>query len=76
MPIAGADVLASPRFACLSCHRVADQGGTIGPDLSNVATCLKPEEIVESILWPRLKVKDGFAAVSVATADGKIRHGL
>ncbi|MGO9919470.1 MAG: DUF6797 domain-containing protein [Isosphaeraceae bacterium] len=71
----GADVLASPRFACLSCHRVADQGGTIGPDLSNVATCLKPEEIVESILWPRLKVKDGFAAVSVATADGKIRMG-
>jgi len=71
----GADVLASPRFACLSCHRVADQGGTIGPDLSNVATCLKPEEIVESILWPRLKVKDGFAALSVATADGKIRLG-
>jgi putative heme-binding domain-containing protein len=74
-PERGADVLASPRFACLSCHRVADQGGTIGPDLSNVATCLKPEEIVESILWPRLKVKDGFAAVSVATADGKIRLG-
>ncbi len=74
-PDRGADVLASPRFACLSCHRVADQGGTIGPDLSNVATCLKPEEIVESILWPRLKVKDGFAAVSVATADGKIRMG-
>jgi putative heme-binding domain-containing protein len=71
----GAEVLASPRFACLSCHRVADQGGTIGPDLSSVGACLKPEEIVESILWPRMKVKDGFAAVSVATADGKIRLG-
>jgi putative heme-binding domain-containing protein len=74
-PERGADVLASPRFACLSCHKVANLGGTIGPDLSNVATCLKPEEIVESIIWPRLKVKDGFAAVSVATADGKLRLG-
>ena len=74
-PERGADVLASPRFACLSCHKVGDQGGTVGPDLSTVATCLKPEEIVESILWPRRKVKEGFAAVTVATADGKIRQG-
>ncbi len=74
-PERGADVLASPRFACLSCHKVGDQGGTIGPDLSAVGTCVKPEEIVESILWPRRTVKDGFAALSVATADGKVRMG-
>ncbi len=27
------------------------------------AACLKPEEIVESLLWPRRQVKEGFAAV-------------
>ena len=50
-------------------------GGMIGPDLSTAGTCLKPEEIVESVLWPRRQVKEGYAAYTVATTDGKIRQG-
>ena len=44
----------SPRreFACLSCHKVGDQGGEVGPDLSTVGGLLPPEQIVESVLWP------------------------
>jgi putative heme-binding domain-containing protein len=71
----GAEVFASPKAACLSCHKVGDQGSMIGPDLSGVGICLKPEEIVESLLWPRRQVKDAFAAFTVATADGKVRQG-
>ena len=70
----GAEVFASSKFACLSCHRVAGRGGDVGPDLSGSGTCLKPEEIVEAILWPRLKVKEGYDAVAVATVDGKVRQ--
>src|SRR5262249_51755424 len=58
-----------------SCHRVGDQGGSVGPELSAAGLCLKPEEIVESVLWPRRQVKDGFAAISVATADGRVHQG-
>jgi putative heme-binding domain-containing protein len=71
----GAEVFASPKAACLSCHKVGDQGALIGPDLSNTATCLKPEEVVESVLWPRRQVKDAYAAYTIATSDGKIRQG-
>ncbi len=74
-PVQGALVFASPRFACLSCHKVGDHGATIGPDLSNTGTCLKPEEVVESLLWPRRQVKDGYAAYTIATSDGTIRQG-
>jgi putative heme-binding domain-containing protein len=74
-PRRGAEVFASPRFACLSCHRVGMQGGTVGPDLTTVGLCAKPEEIVESVLWPKRKVKEGFAAVNVALIDGSIRQG-
>ena len=74
-PRRGAAVFASTRSACLSCHKVAGQGGVIGPDLSAAGACLKPEEVVESILWPRLKVKDGYDAVAVATTDGTVRQG-
>ena len=31
--------------------------------------------MVESILWPRRQVKEGYSAITVATADGKLRQG-
>jgi putative heme-binding domain-containing protein len=71
----GAEVFSSPRFACLSCHRVGGQGGSVGPDLTTAGACIKPEEIVESLLWPAQKVKEGYEAVSVATADGRVVQG-
>jgi putative heme-binding domain-containing protein len=71
----GALVFASPQLACLSCHQVGGQGGNVGPDLSTAGLCLKPEELVESLLWPRRQVKEGFNAFTVATVDGKIRQG-
>ena len=74
-PSRGALVFASPQFACLSCHKVGDQGAMIGPDLSTTGTCLKPDEVVESLLWPRRQVKDAYAAYTIATGDGKIRQG-
>ncbi len=71
----GAAVFASPKFACLSCHRVGEQGGSVGPDLTTAGVCMKPEELVESVLWPKQKVKDGYEAIMVASADGKVRQG-
>ena len=70
----GAEVFASPKFACLGCHQVAGRGGQVGPDLSGSGACIKPEEVVESILWPRLKVREGYDAVTVATGDGRTRQ--
>ena len=74
-PGRGAAVFASPKFACVSCHRVGGQGGTVGPDLTTAGACIKPEEIVESVLWPGRKVKEGYEAVAVATADGRVVQG-
>ena len=74
-PLHGAEVFASPKFACLSCHQVGDQGAMIGPDLSTVGACLKPEEVVESILWPRRQVKDELRGVHRRHRDGKMRQG-
>jgi len=71
----GAEVFASARSACLACHKVAGQGGEIGPELTAAGVCVPPEELVESVLWPRLKVKEGYEAVAVATVDGRVRQG-
>jgi putative heme-binding domain-containing protein len=72
----GAEVFASARFGCLSCHKVGDHGGEVGPVLTASGLCLKPEEIVESFLWPRRRVKEGYEALLVATDDGKLHRGF
>jgi hypothetical protein len=39
----GAAVFAAPKFACLSCHRISDQGGSVGPDLTPLALASSPK---------------------------------
>jgi putative heme-binding domain-containing protein len=66
----GADVFRAPQFACLSCHRVGKQGGTVGPDLTLLGRCIPQPEIVEAVLWPKLKVKEGYVAWSISLTNG------
>lgn len=72
----GAVVFGAATSACLSCHKVGKQGGDVGPGLSSVATCIKPEEIVEAVFWPDRTVKPEFKAVSVEDARGRVVQGV
>ncbi len=71
----GAAVFASTRFACSSCHKVGPLGGTVGPELTTVGVCIKPEEIAEALLWPKRLIKPGFEATAIATATGQLHQG-
>ena len=71
----GAAIFASQKYACLSCHRIGEQGGAIGPDLTRLAATLCPQEIAEALLWPKRRVKPEFVATSVATSQGDIHQG-
>ena len=61
--------------ACLSCHKVGELGGTIGPDLSALGRAQTKEAIVESVLWPKRQVKEGFMLTVVTTKDGRTLQG-
>jgi putative heme-binding domain-containing protein len=71
----GAGVFRSATLGCMSCHQVGGQGGTVGPDLSAVGKCLSPEEIVESVLWPKRQVKPEYVAIAVTTRAGRTLQG-
>jgi len=71
----GAAVFRMPQFACLGCHKVGREGGTVGPDLSLLSRCLPPEQIVEALHWPQRQVKDEFKAIRVLTTAGVIHQG-
>src|SRR5262245_40311667 len=71
----GAVVFRAPQFACIGCHKIGKTGGIVGPDLTLVGRCLTPEQIVESVLWPKRQVKDEYKAISVITSDGRVLQG-
>lgn len=74
-PHRGAMVFASPRFACLSCHRVGELGGSVGPDLSRVGRSLRLDEIAESLLWPKRRVRAEYLATAIETSQGAVLQG-
>src|SRR5262245_23596924 len=71
----GALVFRSATLACLSCHKVGGQGGTVGPDLSTAGKCSTPEYLVESVLWPKRQVKPEYVAILITTSDGRSVQG-
>jgi putative heme-binding domain-containing protein len=55
---------------CHECHRVAGEGGSVGPDLTDVAARLGTREILTAILAPSEKIAPEYANV-VVTAAGR-----
>src|SRR5262249_29390984 len=50
-------------------------GGSVGPVLTDVGKRLKPDEIVESLLWPKRQVKPEYTAWKYRLTDGRTLQG-
>ena len=74
-PRRGLAVFTSAKLACLSCHRLGEYGGQVGPSLAKLGAERKPPEIVASVLWPNLHVKPEYAARLFLTDDGRSHRG-
>ena len=72
----GAGVFNVAATGCTACHKVAGQGGAVGPELTTIAKCLTPDEIVESIYWPTRAVKPEYRAYALTLADGRVLQGI
>jgi len=60
---------------CAACHRLADRGGLIGPQLDGVGQ-RGPERLLEDILDPSRNVDEAFRTTTVTLADGRVVSGL
>lgn len=60
---------------CSKCHRHGNEGHQIGPDLTGMAVHPKHHLLLE-ILDPSRSVEGNYRAYTVATADGRVLHGL
>ena len=71
----GARVFTRHTLACISCHKVGEHGGNVGPALSKLGAEKTHEQIAESLLWPQHVIAPEFRTVTVITADGASRRG-
>jgi cytochrome c551/c552 len=58
-PLASADAILG-QLACVACHKVAGQGGEIGPDLSSIGASRDREYLRRAILAPAAEVAEGY----------------
>jgi putative heme-binding domain-containing protein len=55
---------------CFACHRFANDGGAVGPDLTGVAGRFQPRDLLESIILPNKEVSDQYQQVVIVMKKG------
>ena len=60
---------------CGRCHRLFEEGGGIGPDLTPFART-NTERMLVNIVNPNLEIREGFENYLVTTADGRVLTGF
>lgn len=55
---------------CSSCHKMGGEGGSIGPDLTQLGTRFSAKDIIESIIDPSKVISDQYAASKLVLKDG------
>ncbi|MDH3734133.1 MAG: c-type cytochrome [Gemmatimonadota bacterium] len=62
--------------ACSRCHVVAEEGGRVGPELTEIAGTRTARFIVESLLEPSASIAGGYETVLIETTVGVILDGV
>ncbi|MCC6492310.1 MAG: c-type cytochrome [Pirellulales bacterium] len=71
----GREVFRSPKASCLSCHKIGDSGGSVGPPLTQIGDTRTAEQLAESILWPGRLVAPEYDAFLLLTGEGAAHQG-
>jgi putative heme-binding domain-containing protein len=55
---------------CKSCHSIGGEGGSIGPDLTQLATRFSDKDILDATINPSKEISDQYAATNFILKDG------
>ncbi len=75
-PAAGERLYFSAALSCVQCHAIGGVGGKLGPDLTTIGASAPLDYVVESVLLPAAKIKEGYHAVGYHLKDGSIVVGI
>ncbi len=74
-PARGEAVYRRQQLLCQTCHAIGDAGGVLGPNLVSIGGSAPVDYLIESLLEPSKKIKEGYHMVIVGTKDGKVVSG-
>jgi putative heme-binding domain-containing protein len=60
---------------CAQCHRLNNEGGAVGPDLSGAGSKYTRRDLLEAILEPSRVISDQYQNMTVTTRDGEDTTG-
>jgi putative heme-binding domain-containing protein len=72
----GREVFFGRRAACSACHRVGEEGGNVGPNLSHIGEIRTRRDLLEAIVFPSASFARGYEPVQIVTRGGKIHSGV
>jgi putative heme-binding domain-containing protein len=61
---------------CVTCHRIWENGGRVGPDLSRLGAIRSGNDILESLLVPSATMAQGYETFNVTTKDDDTFTGV
>jgi putative heme-binding domain-containing protein len=74
-PAAGRAIFAG-KGGCLNCHAVENQGGSLGPDLSEVGVTRTLETLRAALLDPDAEIEAEYLTISLVTKRGERVQGI
>jgi putative heme-binding domain-containing protein len=71
----GAEVYRRAELICTTCHKIGDQGGSIGPALDSIGSAQPLDFIVGAVLEPQREIKESFETYLFTLKDGRVFGG-
>lgn len=71
----GEKIYRRQQLLCISCHSIGGVGGVIGPDMVSIGASAQVDYLIESLLNPTAKIKEGYHMTMVTTKDGQVIAG-
>jgi putative membrane-bound dehydrogenase-like protein len=72
----GKAVFYGNKAICSACHRVGNEGGEIGPDLSQIGHVRTRKDFLEAILYPSASIVNDYQSYVVNTKTGDSHMGV
>jgi putative heme-binding domain-containing protein len=75
-PARGELIYRRTELGCVTCHAIGGIGGKVGPDMTSIGASAPLDYLVESLVRPNAKIKEGFHSVIVQTKDEQEFSGI
>jgi putative heme-binding domain-containing protein len=74
-PVRGEAIYRRQQMLCQTCHAIGDAGGVLGPNLVSIGGSAPVDYLIESLLEPSKKIKEGYHMIIISMKDGKVFAG-